>query len=96
MIGTLDAGKSYFMCFTAFIEEFCNGLNANINYIDRQISVNSMELLRIFNVKIVNMHKIHMFAHYKLDKAVLYEFPGNFNNIIINSYGLFMGRLARG
>lgn len=96
MIETNYAGNSCFKHFPAFIEELSIELNSNINYLYRQINMISMELLRNFNVKIVNIQKIHIISSYKLKKAILYKLPGSLDNYFNNSYVPFMGRLARG
>lgn len=96
MLRTLDASKSCFKCFAAIIGGLNNKLNANIKNINSQNSVISMELLRIINVKIVTSHKKYVMFYYNLKKAVFIKFPGDLIKLIKNSYGLFMGRLARG
>lgn len=96
MLRTLSASKSCFKCFAAIIGGLNNKLNANINNINNQNSVIIMELLRKINVKIENRHKIYILSYFNFKKAVFTKFPGDLIKLIKNSYGLFMGRLARG
>ncbi len=96
MLRTLGAGKSCFKCFAAIIGGLNNKLNNTINNINSQNSEISMELLRKINVKIVNRHKIYILSYFNFQSAVFCKFPGAFIRPIKNSYGLFMGRLARG
>jgi hypothetical protein len=96
MLRTLGAGKSCFKCFAAIIGGLNIKLNTNIKNINSQNSVISMELLRIINVKIVNWYKKSVMFYYNFKKAVFIKFPGDLIILIKNSYGLFMGRLARG
>jgi hypothetical protein len=96
MFRTLKAGKLGFKRFAAIIEGFYNEIDTNINNINSQNSVISMELLTKINVKIINMYKKHVITYYNFEKALLCISPGLLLKDIKNSYGLFMGRLARG
>lgn len=96
MIVTLGTCKSCYMGYEAITLKLCNELNINIKYIYRQIYMISMELLRKFDVKIMNMHKIHIFTCFALQRTTAYKYPGCIRDYIKNSCGYFTGRLARG
>lgn len=96
MFRTLKVSKLGFKRFEAIIKGFYNEFITYINNINSQNSVISMELLRKINVKLINMHKKYVITYYSSEKALLYISPGNLIKDLKNSYGLFMGRLARG
>ena len=96
MLMTFNICKLCFMGYEAMFLEQCSELNAVVIYIYRQINMISMELLRKFNVKILNMHKIHIFTCYSLHRSALHKYPGVIGNFIKTSYGYYIGKLARG
>lgn len=96
MIITLNIGRSCIDCFEDIIEIVNNKLNSIVNNIKRQIREIFMELLRKFNVQLVNKHKTYAITFYYSTKAAFGIFPGNPYEIFNNSFVLLKGNLARG
>lgn len=94
MIIKFNTYRSCFISYGTIIEVFNNKLNSIFNNIKRQIRVIFMELLRKFNVQIVNkLGKLGKFAFtcYYLNKAEFIIFPGNLFKIS-NNFSLIRGK----
>lgn len=96
MIITINISKSCLDCFEDIIEMYNNKLNSIVENIKRQIRVIFMELLRKFNVQLVNKHKKYDITFYYSTKAASGIFPSKLYEIFNNLYVLLKRNLARG